>query len=87
MYTWYRAMSLDGVYQELLDGDYFKTYNSPQEVKEALERRANESHKEREPFAICKETYKKTLDEYGRIVRIEKIIEAVEYYITQGRTV
>lgn len=86
MSVWYKSFSLDGVYRQIFDGDPFKTFDSPQELKEALDRWAVWHQMEGETFAICKETYEKTFDDSGRIARIESIVEVVEYYTTaKGR--
>ena len=80
MSKWYIAYNIDGQSRPILDGDHFKTFDSSEEVKQALDRWASEYHKEGRTVAICKEMYEKTFDEFGRIVRIENTIEAVEYY-------
>ena len=78
--VWYMSYDLDGMQRQVLDGDPFKTFDSPEEVKQALDRWALRFKCQGQTFAVCKETYKKVFDESGRIVRIETIVKAVEYY-------
>jgi hypothetical protein len=77
---WFEARSLDGVYKKLLDGDYFKTCDSVEETRQALDRHIQEFHREGEVFSICKVTYRKFFDETGRMIKKEEITEAVEQY-------
>ena len=83
MATWYSSFSADGQHHQILDGDCFKTFGSPEEVKKALDRWAYKFQRFGETFAICKETYKTQYDDSGRIARIESITEAVEFYTVE----
>lgn len=77
---WFEARSLDGVYRPIFDGDYFKTCESVEETREALDRHIQQSHKEGEVYLICKVTYRTFHDETGKMIKKESILETVEQY-------
>lgn len=77
---WFEARSLDGVYRPIFDGDYFKTCESVEETREALDRHIQQFHKEGEVYLICKITHRTFHDETGKMIKKESILETVEKY-------
>ena len=77
---WFEARSLDGIYKPIFDGDYFKTCESVEETREALDRHIEQFHKEDAVYLICKVTHRTFCDESGAMVRKESILETVERY-------
>lgn len=87
MSVWYKSYSLDGVYYQNLFEEPFKTCDSPEEVKEALEHWAVEFNHVGDKFAICKQTYDKYYDEQGNFTKIVDVLEVVEHYTIGGKYV
>ena len=77
---WFEARSLDGVYRAIFDGDYFKTCRSVEETREALDRHIQQFHNEGNKYLICKLTHRTFLDETGKMIKKESILETVEQY-------
>ena len=73
---WYEARSIDGTHRRILDGEYFKTCRSEEEVRQALDRSKPDSD-----YLICRVTYRTTKTKSGELVRQEKTLEAVSRYI------
>ena len=87
MSVWYKAYSLDGVYCLNLFNEPFKTCDSPEEVKDALEHWAVKFNYVGYTFAICKQTYDKHYDEQGNFTKMVNVLEVVEHYTIGGKYV
>lgn len=83
--VWYFSYSPDGQHRQYLDNDQFRVYDSPQEVKEALEHHAKQFNRHNVTYAIVRETHMMEHDEQGNFVRSSDTVELVEHY-TAGRS-